>query len=378
MFATVPVGRLVGEENAAIVEGAERALNPEEVARWRRNPAPQDQWAAALARLDDPAADPADLLRPEMHWRVDQMSEQQRERLAGLAAANLPPVDEPIDGERFGWSRTEELRLGALSAAAQLDFPMEPGRWMQILRSPEVLETAQALFEWLRRSYDPACDRAIEAYIAEAEDGRVLSMVIVVVPRTAVALRELIVRRLDEMTVDDGWWSNAVGLLVEREGPDLLRRLQNGPRTPSQLKVLRSRLAQSGDASAQLESLTTMIEEAGAGKITGEPPRWTDPIEDRSVLYALGEFMDALGSVRKGSGWWDFALGRLTSSPDPYALEVLDRAIAATGVALDFARLTLARRLAAGIVLARLPADIARASMIFEEAEVDVPDDVSS
>jgi hypothetical protein len=378
MFATVPVGRLAGEENAAIVQGAERALDPEEVSRWRRNPAPQDQWAAALARLDDPAADPTDLLRPEMHWRVDQMSERQRERLAGLAAANLPPVDEPIEGERFGWSRSEELRLGALSAAAQLDFPMEPGRWMQILGSPELLETAQALFEWLRRRYNAAYDRAIEAYIAEAEDGRVLSMVIVVVPRTAVALRESIVRRLDEMTVDDGWWSNAVGLLLEREGPDLLRRLQNGPRTPLQLKVLRSRLAQSGDASAQFESLTEMIEEAGASEITGEPPRWTEPIEDRSVLHALGEFMDALGSERKGSGWWDFALGRLTSSPNPYALEVLDRAIVATGVALGFARLTLARRLAAGIVLARLPADIARASMIFEEAEVDASDDVSS
>lgn len=111
MFATVPAERLAGEEHAAIVEGAERALDPEEVGRWRRNPPPQDRWAEALARLDDLAADPTDLLGPEMHWRVDQMSERQRERLAELAAANLPPVDGPIDGERFGWSRTDELHL---------------------------------------------------------------------------------------------------------------------------------------------------------------------------------------------------------------------------------------------------------------------------
>lgn len=368
MFATVPAERLAGEENAAIIEGARRALDPEELAGWRRN-VPHDHRSTVLARLEAPAADPRDVLEPEMHWRVDQMSEDQRKRLGELAVANLPPVDDEIDRERFGWSRTDELRVGALNAAAQLDFPMEPGRWMQILRSPEILDTAQALFDWLRRRYDPGCDSAIEAYIAEAEDCRVLSIVIVVLPRTATALRESIARRLDEMTIDDGWWSNAVGLLAEGEGPGLLQRLRRGPRTPKQLEVLRSRLAKSGDVSAQVESLTTMVETARGGEMIGEPPHWTEPIEDRSVLDALGELMDALGGERKGSGWWDFALGKLAGSPDPHALEVLDRVVAATGVTLDFARLTLARRLAAAIVLARLPVDIANASMVFEEGD---------
>jgi hypothetical protein len=376
MFATVPVEKLAGEENAAIVEGAKRALDPEEVARWGRNPAPQDRWGTALARLEDPAADPADVLEPGMHWRVGEMSEDQRDRLGELASANLPPVNRAIDGERFGWSRTDELRLGALNAAAQLDFPMELGRWMQILRSPEVLDTVQALFDWLRRRYDPGCDSTIEAYVAEAGDCRVLSIVIVVLPPTATALRESIARRLDEITIDDGWWSNAVGLLAEGDGPELLHRLRRGPRTPMQLEVLRSRLAKSGDASAQVESLTAMVETARGGEMIGEPPHWTEPVEDRSVLDALGELMDALGCERRGSGWWDFALGKIAGSPDPHALGVLDRVVDATGVALDFARLTLARRLAAAIVLTRLPADIVSASMVFEEGAVDERDAV--
>ena len=267
--------------------------------------------------------------------------------------------------------------MGALNAAAQLDFPMEPGRWMQILRSPEILETAQALFDWLRRRYDPEYDSAIKAYVAEAEDCHVLSMVIVVIPQTAIALRESIARRLDQTTIDDGWWPNAVGLLVERDGPGLLHRLRRGPRTPGQMEVLLSRLAKSGDSSAQLESLSTMIETARGGEMIGEPPRWTEPIEDPSVLDALGELMDALGRKREGSSWWDFALGKLIGSPDSHALEVLDRVADATGGPLDFARLTLARRLAAAIVLARLPANIAGASMVFEDEEVhklgDVP-----
>jgi hypothetical protein len=143
-----------------------------------------------------------------------------------------------------------------------------------------------------------------------------------------------------------------------------------------QLEVLRSRLAKSGDTSAQVESLTAMVETARGGEMIGEPPRWTEPVEDRSVLDALGELMDALGSERRGSGWWDFALGKIAGSPDPHALEVLDRVVDATGVALDFARLALARRLAAAIVLTRLPADIVSASMVFEEGAVDESDAV--
>ena len=366
MFATVPAERLEGEENAAIIEGARKALDPEELAGWRRN-VPHDHRSTVLVRLENPAADPVDVLEPDMHWRVDQMSEGQRKRLRKLAVANLPPVDGEIDCERFGWSRTDELWVGALNAAAQLELPMEPGRWMQILRSPEILDTAQALFDWLRRRYDPGCDPAIEAYIAEAKDCHVLSMVIVVLPQTATALRESIARRLDEMTIDDGWWSNAVGLLAEGDGPGLLQRLRDGPRTPEQQEALRSMLAKSGDVYAQLESLTAMVERVRGDEMIGEPPHWTEPIDDRAVLDALGELLDALGCERKGSGWWDFALGKLVASPDPHALEVLDGVIDATGVELDFARLTLARRLAAAIVLARLPADIAKASMVFEE-----------
>jgi hypothetical protein len=327
-----------------------------------------------LARLENPACDPVDVLEPDMHWRVDQMSEDQRKRLGELAVANLPPVDCEIDCERFRWSRTDGLWVGALNAAAQLDLPMEPGRWMQILRSPEILDTAQALFDWLLRRYDPECDPAIEAYIAEAKDCHVLPMVIVVLPQTATALRESITRRLDEMTIDDGWWSNAVGLLAEGEGSGILQRVQRGPRTPMQLEALRSRLAKLGDASAQFESLTAMTETARGGEMIGEPPHWTEPIEDRSVLDALGELMDALGCERKGSAWWDFALGKLAGSPDPHALEVLDRVVEATDVALDFARLTLARRITAAIVLARLPVDIAGASMVLEEEVVDESD----
>ena len=109
MFAKVPAEKLAGEENAAIVEGARRALSPEELSRWRRN-VPQDYRSTALARLEDSEADPADVLAPEMHWRVSEISQDQREKLGELAVANLPPVDSEIDGERFGGSRTDGLR----------------------------------------------------------------------------------------------------------------------------------------------------------------------------------------------------------------------------------------------------------------------------
>jgi hypothetical protein len=365
MFASIPPRELEGEGNAVIVEGAKRALAPAEVERWTRAPR-RDLQTIALESLADPEADPASVLEPETHWRVDQMDAVQRRTLAELAASNLPPVGADLGVARYEPSRLKRLQLGALNAAARLEFPMEPGRWMQILRSPDALETSQALFEWLRANYDPSLDPAICAYVAEAEDGLALSTVMAAVPRDARGPREAVARRLDELVIDDGWWANAVGLLAEDYGPGLLRRLQSGSRTESQQENLRERLAALGDVRSQLEILGGLVGRARDGELVGEAPRWPERIDDRSVLEALGELLEALGSERKGSGWWDFALGKLAGSGSEGALSVIDRVIGATGVPLDFARQGLARSLAADLVLARLPQDIAGAAMLLE------------
>jgi hypothetical protein len=39
-------------------------------------------------------------------------------------------------------------------------------------------------------------------------------------------------------------------------------------------------------------------------------------------LDGLGELLVALGAERMGSGWWDFALGKLANSPDTHVLSV--------------------------------------------------------
>ena len=128
-----------------------------------------------------------------------------------------------------------------------------------------------------------------------------------------------------------------------------------------------------GDVTDQLEVLAGLVETARNGEMEGGPPlRWAEPIEDSSVLDSLGDLLEALGPEGKGSSWWDFALGKLASSPNPQALSVVTPSSSSCWRSRSVSpgcrwRASLLRTL----VLARLPKDIGDAAMLLEGATPD-------
>ena len=371
MFAGVTPDVLTRDENAAIVDGAKKALAPEELAGWHRDP-PRDWRAIALARLEDPEVDPAFVLEPETHWRVEEMSDGERRRLAELAARHLPvgrqrhrcPALRAVsDGST--WPRRPERGGAARPSTRPGTLDATPSQSQRPRNGPGALRLAAPSLRPPSRSGDPRVRLRGRGrrWVVHGDRRDTLECA-----RPAGGDRRPARRRCP---TDVKGWSNAVGLLAERGDEGFLRRLAGGERTEIQARVVRSWLARLGDVTAQLEVLAGLVETARNGEMEGEPPRWAEPIEDSSVLDSLGDLLEALGPEGKGSSWWDFALGKLASSPNPQALSVVDHIIESLEVPLGFTRLSLARQLAADVVLARLPKDIGDAAMLLEGATPD-------
>lgn len=366
---------LAGDEHVELRSAIARATE-EESERRARDEQPARDLQRLVSALEERGLD-LDLAAVEGVHQLGTLPDRSRQVLGELVTRWWPTDEKLTEAALNDESDGAERLLRVVAVGAQIDAPLRPSQWEQLLIAhlgvPHWMNFdlgAHSVTAWLIKTRPADSTDALMSQIASARDGDAVSKIFAIAgrPGPASAITAAVIARLRALEPDSWMWGNAVGLLIEAGCREEIRDLLDVPLSDEARNRIARRLAAAGDQEAQARVLAALTQALSEG-LPVEVPHWHDdartvvPIEP---LARLAQVALAYDHQRLRS----FALGLLESREDVAALAELSRLrrdhhARHPWLALSVER--LARRLATQQVLARLPRDLGALARWFAE-----------
>ena len=337
-----------------------------------RRAAPPREAPSSLGRqLDDGEIREDRVPRTVLAWKVDDLTEAQRQRLAELVEAWWPgqPLSELIRKTGTGVD-VNNGALAAVCAGAALDLPLCDERWLDLLSTPGAMFLQPDVVGWLHRQYRPGLDERAAATIRASDDDWHLYYAIGAFAMLSEEVARAFIERMH--VVDDPLRFSALAqTLVSAGYRALLSELEPTQLNNDQRHALSEAQADAGDADAQL----ALVDKALGNQRSGErspPLRFAHAVADVRLVEPLSELLGLLGP--SGGGASDdlqrSVVQALAATRSVVALRAYDRLMENGSFESAFfwyPRIELAQGMAREQVLGRLPERVAEVPTVLEE-----------
>jgi hypothetical protein len=267
-------------------------------------------------------------------------------------------------GVGSGEERLNEPTRIMLMVGSEIRAPIAAARWRELLDAHLVAHewaegelAAHGVTAWLAATYRGDYEGEIATRLPAA-DAKSLAKLLAISGRKGCSERlvDLMFTCLGQLASRDAGWINIVAMLVEAGHYDRVRELLTGDVPDAAREAIVARLAQHGEAAAQVEVLGSLAQAVERGELP-QRPHWPAGEHQPDVVAAAARLSD-VALAHNSEDLAGFALGVVQSAPDAKALALLDDLAMrhrATWPWLQLSVEHLARRIATREVLLRLP-----------------------